>query len=289
MKGGLIVNGCLIKIRQGLPTFSPAEQKVGNFILNNLNEVLELSITKLAQKSETSEASVVRFCRSLGIKGYQELKILIAGDLREPEDGQKIIHKNINDGDDTATVIKKICDSNISSIQDTMKVLSSSELEQAVNFLDNAKRMIFFGVGASSIVALDAQYKFMRINMDASMYFDTDMQLTAASNLGEGDVAIGITNSGRTIDTVKALKIAKGNGAKTICITQFGDSPVLEYADVRLHMAVVESNFRSGAMASRIAQLSIIDALFVGVARKRYNQVIDYLEKTREVVSDKKY
>ncbi|MBP2643495.1 MAG: transcriptional regulator, RpiR family [Firmicutes bacterium] len=283
------MDGCLVKIRQGLSTFSPTEQKIGEFILKNPYDVLELSISKLAEKSSVSEASVVRFCRNIGLKGYQELKIMIAGELNNSGEASKTIHKNITTEDNTEAIIEKIFSSNISALQDTMQVISSLELEKSIQLLEEAKRITFFGIGASSIVALDAQYKFMRINMPASMHFDVEMQLALASNLSAGDLAIGITNSGRTKDIVKMLKIAKQNGANTICITQFGDSPVQRYSDVKLHTAAVESTFRSGAMASLVAQLSIIDALFVGLALKRHDQVISSLEKTREVVKNRKY
>lgn len=281
--------GCLIKIRQGLNTFSPKEMKLGEYILQNSDGLTKLSITQLAERSGVSEASIVRFCKRLGLKGYQELKVSISAETAVSGSGRKSIHDNIGTEDCTSTILQKISKGNMDAIDSTLKVLDALELDKAVNALQSAKRILLFGSGASSIVAMDAQYKFMRINMEAIMYFDTHMQLTVASNSREGDVAIGISNSGKTIDVVKCLEMARGKGAKTICITQYGNSEILHASDIKLFTACIDNNFRSGAMASRIAQLNIIDSLFVGVACKNYDRVIEYLNSTREAVRSKKY
>lgn len=283
------MQGCIVRIRQGLETFSPTEKKIGEFILKNTQEFLGYSITQLAIISETSEASIVRFCKSIGLKGYQELKICISADLAMPLNSKVKIYEQVSNDDSIQTIINKVSQGNINAIEDTMKVLDSEELSRAISSIDKARKIAIFGAGASSIVAMDAQYKFMRINIEANMYFDMHMQLTVASNLEECDVALGISNSGGTIDVIKALEIARGNGAKTICITQFGNSPIVDVSDIKLFTACVENNLRSGAMASRIAQLNIIDSIFVGVACRRYEDVLNCLDRTRDVVKDKKY
>lgn len=282
--------GCLVKIRQGLNSFSPAEMKLGEYILNNEDSLTKLSITELAERSGVSEASIVRFCKRLGLKGYQELKVSISAETAVSAGARKnTIYDDIGIRDCASTILQKISKGNIDAIDNTLKVLDALEMDKAINAIHGAKRILLFGNGASSIVALDAQYKFTRINMEALMYFDTHMQLTVASNARAGDVAIAISNSGRTIDVVKCLEMARGKGAKTICITQYGDSEILDVSDIKLFTACAENSFRSGAMASRIAQLNIIDSLFVGVACKNYDEVVDYLDSTREAVRNKKY
>lgn len=281
--------GCLVKIRQGLNTFSPTEIKLGEYILNNSEDLMKLSITQLAERSGVSEASIVRFCKRLGLKGYQELKVSISAETAVSGVRKNTIYDNIGAQDCASTILQKISKGNMDAIDNTLKVLDALEMDKAINAIHGAKRILLFGNGASSIVALDAQYKFMRINMEAVMYFDTHMQLTVASNSRQGDVAIGISNSGKTIDVVSCLEMSRNNGAKTICITQYGNSEILHVSDIRLFTACIENNFRSGAMASRIAQLNIIDSLFVGVACKSYDNVIDYLNSTREAVKNKKY
>ncbi len=137
-------------------------------------------------------------------------------------------------------------------------------------------------------MALDAQYKFTRINIPSFMYFDNHIEITSAVHLTEKDVAIGISHSGRTEEIINILGIAKRRNATTIAITQYGKNPIEEVSDIVLHTANIENNFRSGAMASRIAQLYIIDSLFIGVACKRYDDVNRYLEITREALESKK-
>lgn len=283
------MRGSLVKIEQGLDTFKPSERKIAQYILDHPEELMGLSITELADRSSTSEASVVRFCKSLGLKGYQELKLAVSLEVSKKKSKPKVLFEQIGPDDTTKDIITKVSSGNIQAIKDTTKVLSADELEKAIEAIDQAKSINIFGLGASSIVALDIQYKFMRINIPTHMYFDSHIQLTSAVHLSKGDVAIGISYSGRTKEIVEALRIAKERGATTICITQYGDSPIVNNSDIKLFIAAVENNFRSGAMASRIAQLNIVDSLFIGVACRRYDEVIDHLYRTREVVKDKKY
>lgn len=283
------MKGSLIKIEQGLDTFKPSEKKIAQYILEFPDELKNLSITELSNRCKTSEASIVRFCKGLGLKGYQELKLAVSLDISKNKVKQRVLFEQMGPEDSTNDIIMKVSSGNIQAIKDTTKVLSVDELERAIEAINNSKSINIFGSGASSIVSLDMQYKFMRINIPTQMYFDSHIQLTSTVHLTKGDVAIGISYSGKTKEVVDALSIAKENGATTICITQYGDSPIVGVSDIKLFTASVENNFRSGAMASRIAQLNIVDCLFIGVACRRYDQVMDDLYKTREVVIDKKY
>lgn len=282
-------NGILAKMRQGMESFTPSEQKIAGYILDNPKEAKELSIVGMAQQSETSEASVVRFCRTLGLKGYQDLKIAISIGAMKKSGEEKIIHEMINADDSPSVILNKLSAGSIQAIEDTSNVLNPSSLSEAIDAIDKAERIYLFGTGASSIVALDAQYKFSRINIPVFMFFDNHIQRTSVVHLTEKDVAIGISHSGRTREVVDNLSIAKERKATTISITQYGRSPIQEVSDIVLFTASVENNFRSGAMASRIAQLFVIDSLFIGVACKRYDEVIEHLETTREALEDKKY
>ncbi|EOD00088.1 MurR/RpiR family transcriptional regulator [Caldisalinibacter kiritimatiensis] len=281
--------GILTKIKQGFDTFSPSEKKVGQYILENPEETIGLSIMELSKKCNTSEATVIRFCRTLNLKGYQELKLAISIDLTKNKENKRIIHEVIDADDSPEMILAKISAGSIKAIEDTQNVLSTEALEKAIEAIDNARRIYIFSAGASSVVALDAKYKFMRINIPVEMYFDNHMQLTTSVHVTEKDVAIGISNSGKTKDVLQALSIAKNKGATTIGITQYGKSPICNVSDILLFTANVENNFRSGAMASRIAQLNIIDSIFIGVACKRYDEVIEHLKATREVVEDKQF
>lgn len=279
----------LIKMKQGMGSFRPSEQKIANYIMENPKEAMDLSVMEMAKKSDTSVASVIRFCKTLGLKGYQDLKIAISIGVVESRKGDKVLHERINADDSPKVILDKMSAGSIQAIEETREVLDLASLEKAIEVIDRAENIHISSVGASSIVGLDAQYKFSRINIPVFMYFDHHIQITSAVHLTERDVAIGISHSGRTKEVIDVLKIAKERKATTIAITQYGSSPIQEVSDIVLYTASVENNFRSGAMASRMAQLLVIDSLFIGVACRRYDDVIEYLEITREALKDKKY
>lgn len=278
----------LTKINQGMNSFTPSEKKIAKYILENPQEAMKLSVAEMAKKSKTSEASVIRFCKTLGLAGYQDLKLGISMSIVKKSKGKRIIHEIINVDDTPSIIMEKMALGSIQAIEETKQILNLDNLEKAIKAIDNAERVYFFGAGASSIVALDAQYKFTRINIPSFMYFDNHIELTSVVHLTDKDVAVGISHSGRAKETIDILNIAKERNATTIAITQYGKNPIEEAANIVLHTANVENNFRSGAMASRIAQLYVIDSLFIGVACKRYDDVNRYLEITREALESKK-
>ncbi|WP_028991727.1 MurR/RpiR family transcriptional regulator [Thermoanaerobacter thermocopriae] len=278
--------GDIEKIRAVINNLKPSERKIAEYIIENADKISDLSVAELAKNSNTSEASVVRFCKSLGYKGYQDLKIKIAADYTYKT---KSIQGFVNIDDDINTIIVKISKNNMDSIEKTMDMLDRNEVERAVIAILNANKIDIYGVGASAIVAQDMLQKFMRINKSCTAYSDSHMQLASAANLRQGDVAIGISYSGQTADTVDALRLAKNSGATTICITRFGNSPITEVSDIKLFVYSTEAIFRSGAMASRMAQLNVVDILFSIIACRKYDEVIKYLENTSEAVSSRKY
>jgi DNA-binding MurR/RpiR family transcriptional regulator len=276
----------LIRIRGSYSTLKRAEQRIANAIFQNPEEVINLSVTELAEKSEASESSVVRFCKSLGYKGYYELKISLA---RELVITPQQIYEEIGLKDDVSTVKHKVFQSNILALQETLKILNEKELEKAVEALRKANLLAFYGMAASAAVSLDSAHKFLRINIRAVSYSDSHMQAISASLLGKGDVAFGISHSGSSKDVVDALRIARQSEATTICLTHHTKSPITKVADIKLYTAARETALRSDAMTSRIAQLSILDVLYVSVALKRYDASLHSIERTQEALADKKY
>lgn len=276
----------LLKIKGAYSVFRKAERRIADAILQNPEEVINLSITELAERSDVSESTVVRFCKTLGYKGYYELKISIA---RELIISPQQIYEEINLNDTVAAVKNKVFQSNILALQDTIKILKDQELEIAVEAIATARMVVFYGMATSAAVALDSAHKFLRINIWSVSYSDTHMQAISAALLGKEDVAIGISHSGSSKDVVDALRIARQNGATTICITHHTKSPITKVADIKLYTAARENAFRSDAMTSRIAQLSILDVLYVSVALKRYDESLRSIEKTNAALADKKF
>lgn len=275
----------IFNINELKDTFTPSESKIAQYILEYPQQVTNLTINELARVCNTSEASVVRFCKTLNLKGFQDLKVKIAASIA-------IKHKELDGGiskdDSLSTIVQKIGNFNKQAIEQASSVLDLNALEEAVEVLSNARRIDFSGLGASGIVAYDAMTKFMRINVPCNYYSDSHLQLTSAANLTRDDVAVGISYSGNTREVVDVLKIAKEKGAHTISITKVGNSPLVETADINLYVSSQEAIFRAGAMASRIAQLNLIDILFVSVAIKKYDEVIGYLENTSGATSIRK-
>lgn len=276
----------LLKIKGAYSTFKKAELRIANSILQNPEEVINLSITELAERSEASESTVVRFCKILGYKGYYELKIALARELIIPP---QQIYEEIGVNDSPSAIKDKVFQANMLALQDTIKILDDRELEKATEAISNAKMVVFYGMATSAAVALDSAHKFLRINIRSVSYSDTHMQAISASLLGKGDVAIGISHSGSSKDVVEALRIARQFGATTICITHHTKSPITKVSDIKLFTAARETALRSDAMTSRIAQLSILDVLYVSVALRRYEESLKSIERTKEALAYKKY
>lgn len=275
----------LLHIRGVFPTLRPAEQRVAREILRSPAEAVHLSITELGRRAEVSDATVVKFCKRLGYKGFQEFKILLAQDVAtKPEP----IYGEIEPDDDAAAVRDKIFQSNIQALQETVQTLSEEALAETVKVLVKASEIHFYGLGASGLVAHDAEQKFARIGLPARSFVDAHMQLTRAALLKPGDVAVGISYSGDTIEVAQAMEVAKESGATTVCITNFSKSRLAELCDIVLLTASQEHVFRSGAISSRIAQLSTIDALFISAALQDYERSQACIERTREAVASRK-
>lgn len=276
----------IIKIRSVYNSLTKAEKKVADYVLANSREVIYLSITELSEKCNTGETTIVRFCRRIGLSGFQEFKLNLAKDVIEPETS---IHENISFEDPIKLQVQKITNDNTQAVANTTKLLSLDEVEKAVEAIVNAKKIDFYGVGASGYTALDAKYKFMRLGLNVDANLDTHIQAISASNLSKEDVAVAISFSGSTKDTVTTYQIAKRSGAKAICITNFARSPITKVADIVLLTSAKETPLRSGALTSKIAQLHVLDILYTAVAIRLRDKAVQALDKTAKVVLDKLY
>jgi len=278
--------GILARLRATRDTLPPTAKRIADFILAQPDEVVHMSVTEVAEGAGASDGSVVGFCQQLGTKGFQDLKIALARDLVEPV---QFIHEDLNPVDDAATVIQKIFHSDIQALQDTLKVLDPAAMAQAVTLILAAKRVEFYGIGSATPVAVDAHYRMLRIGIPCSVYTDSHVQAVSASLTDSDVVTVTISHSGSTVETLAATRLAKEAGAKTIVITNFGKSPIQQYADVVLHTAARETAFRTEAMTSRIAELSIVDALNACVALASYEKSLQTIGTTFDVLSTKRF
>lgn len=273
------------RTRAAMGNLRDSEKKVIEFIEQNKEEIIHLSITEVAERSETSESSVVRLCKRLGYKGFQDLKINIAKEVVAPE---KQINGVIEKNDDVITIKKKVFQSNIQTLYDSMEVCRDDEIQRAVDIISKARLIEFYGTGGSGSVALDAQHKFLKLGIKTFAYDDSVLQAMSASVLSETDVVIGISHTGSNTDVLAAMRLAKEAGAKLICITNSSKSPITKISDIILQTASKETLFRTDAISTRIAQLTIIDILVAAVANKKYDFYLSNLQKTRKSTIHKK-
>ncbi|MEQ2129734.1 MurR/RpiR family transcriptional regulator [Caldanaerobacter subterraneus KAk] len=276
----------ILKIRSIYNSLTNAEKKVADYVLENAENVIYLSITELAEKCDTGETTIVRFCRRIGLSGFQEFKLNLAKEIAEPETS---IHENISFNDPLDVLVQKITTENTLAISNTVKLLSISELEKAVDAIINARKIQFYGVGASGYTALDAKYKFMRLGLNVDANLDAHIQAISAVSLTDKDVAVGISFSGSTKDTVETCRLAKEAGAKVIAITNYARSPITSVADIVLLTSAKETPLRSGALTSKIAQLHILDILYTAVAVRLKDKAVQELNKTAKAVLEKLY
>jgi DNA-binding MurR/RpiR family transcriptional regulator len=275
----------LVRIRSLLPGLARAEQRVAKVVLDNPSSVARRSITEVADAAGTSETTVTRFCKAIGVGGYPELRIALAADTARTEMRvDRDLGGEIAPDDDLATVVGKVTFADARAVEETAAQLEVDVLQRVADAIAAAGRVDVYGVGASAFVAADLQQKLHRIGRVSFAWNDTHIMLTSAAVLGPGDVAIGISHTGATTDTVETLRVAREHGATTVALTNFPTSPITEVADLVLTTAARETTFRSGAMASRIAQLTVIDCLFIGVAQKHLDRAMRALDDTREAV-----
>jgi len=275
-----------VRARGLLPSLSPAERRVAQVIIDERATAARLTITDLAERARSSESTVVRFCRAMGFAGYSELRLTLAAEAGRADDAaaDEPVGSDINESDELAQVVKKIAFADARAVEETASQIDIAVLDQVVGLVVGARRVTVYGVGASAFVAADFQQKLHRIGLVAYAWSDMHMALTSAALLDERDVAFGISHTGTTVDIIDALAEAGRHGARTVALTNFPMSPISRVADLVLTTAARETTFRSGAMASRLAQLTVIDCVFVGVAQRTYRQTRTALDVTYEAI-----
>jgi RpiR family carbohydrate utilization transcriptional regulator len=279
----------LDRIKASLPSLAPAEQRVGKLVLLDPRAFANLPVTELAERAHVSKPTVVRFCRSVGYDGLSDFKLKLAGSVSE---GVPFIHRSVDADDKTSDVTVKVIDNTVAAFLKYRNDASSFALDQAAQALaethSTGKRIEFYGVGNSGIVAQDAQHKFFRLGMNTIAYSDGHMQVMSASMLGKGDCVVVISNSGRTRDLMDACDIAHKRGATTIVITSSG-SPLATSGHIHLSADHPESYDRYSPMVSRLLHLLIIDILATTVALRIGETLQPALREMKNNLRNKRY
>ncbi len=277
----------LVTLRQLLPTLRPAEQRVARLVLVDPDRVRDMTITELAKACDTSQATVARFCVAAGFSGYPDFRLAIASAVSREHferDRFSIADGEIGPEDGADEVVSKIAYQEARAIEQTAKEIDLAALDAVVDAVVAADRIDIYGVGSSGLTGLDLQQKLHRIGLVSYCWIDAHLALTSAALLGPTSVAIGISHSGLTVETNHALEVARDAGARTVAVTNFPESPLASRAALVLSTAARETRYRSGAMSSRIAQLALVDFLFVRIAQRLYDSMGESLRRTYDAV-----
>ena len=247
------------RIRSVMPELSKSEAVVADYVSNHPEEVINLSVSALADLCGVSEPTIIRACRNMGYSGYQALKVAL---IQGQSATIAYAGEEVTESDSMQDTITKVFGAAEDAVALTRNNLNVRDMERAAEALLGAKRIYIFGVGGSSAVASDVQHKFSRLGFNVTAYADLNLQAIVAAYAGKDDVVFAISHSGSSKVVVDNTNIAKSNGATVISLISTGKSPLTEIADISLFTDANETRYRIVALSSRIAELTIIDTLY---------------------------
>lgn len=270
----------LIRLQEYVGHASGAEKGAIKYLLEDPESAVKCNVHELAERTFSSPSTIIRLCRKLGFQGYKDFhkSLIYEVAVRKSTNAEK--KKEISREDSLEAIVEKVTYKNISSLENTKKLIDIQTLEACVDLISQCKTICLFGIGSSLLVAKDAYLKFLRINKPCLISEDWHAQLLQAKNITETDLAIAVSYSGLTEEVLRCVTTAKEKGAPIIAITRFEDTPLARLADYNLSVAATEFIFRSGAMSSRIGQLNIIDILYTAFINRQYDTSITQFQRT---------
>lgn len=277
----------LSAVRQAVPRLSATEARIARTVIEHPQRVVDLTIAELAAVCDASQASIARFCQALRYSGYREFRLAVAAATSREQAARErfeLTESDIDPSDSVEEVVAKIAYQETLAIEQTARELDAEALDAVVAAIIAAPRVDLYGIGSSSLTAQDLQQKLSRIGLTAFCSVDSHLALSSAALQKPGNVAIGFSHSGETLETNHALAVARAAGATTVAITNVPESSIAAVSDLLLMTQARENFYRSGAMASRTAQLALVDFLFVRVAQRLYDQMADSLRLIYEAV-----
>lgn len=261
------------------PSLHRVEKKIAGYVLENADAVTTMSVQQLASTLGVAESSIVRFSKMTGCSGFAEFKLML---VKCAPHERRTIFEELTPEDDPETITRKVFSRNMDTLERALELLDYDKIGRAVDWLHAAKRIVFFGLGASASIAEDFYIRLMRIGMNAQAVTDAHLSQIVAGMLDRNAVAVGITHTGRTMEVVRALEKARANGARTIAITGFPQTPVEKAAELCLELYSPEQLF----ISPRVAQVSLIDSLYVGLALRRKNSALNYTARMDAALDD---
>ena len=273
------------RIRMMMPLLTPLEAKVVDtvFALRDFND--ETTLKEIAGEAGVSEAMVVKISKKLGFAGFREFRSAVALYNQLPTTE---MHQELSTDDTSEEIIQKVFHTSIHALQETLAILDVAAFDRAADLIHRARQRDFYGVGGSAQIARDVAHKFLRIGVRSAVYDDAHMMLMSASLLGDDDVIVAFSHSGNTTAVIEAVQLARKNGARSIVLTNYDTSPLAQIADVVLCSTAQGSPLMGENAAARIAQLNIMDAVFVAVAQRNYRAAEQNLQRTMSAVNSKR-
>jgi RpiR family transcriptional regulator, repressor of rpiB and als operon len=272
------------RIRMLLPELTPSEMRVTEVMLRSAADD-PLPLKRVAADAELSEAMVVKTAKRLGFTGFRELRAALSAYKQQPHVD---LHEDLQPDDPAEVIVNKVFRTAIQALEETLAILDMDGFRRAADLIHSAGQRDFYGLGGSAQIARDVAHKFLRIGVRASVYDDTHMMAMSASLLKPGDLVLAFSHSGRTTSLLEAVQIARSNGAKIISVSNYESSPLAGMSDVVLCSTAMGSPLTSENAAARIAQLNIMDAIFMAVAQKSYSAAEENLAQTMAAVQSKR-
>ena len=278
-------NTVAAQIRMGLPRLTPLEGKVAADILARKDINTETPLREVAERSGVSEAMVVKVAKKLGFAGFREFR---QGLIDYYHSGSAALHSEILADDTSGQIVQKVFRTAMQALEETFAIIDLKAFDRAADFLHHARQRDFYGLGGSAQIARDVSHKFLRIGLRSSVFDDAHMMMMSAALLGEKDVVIAFSHSGETAAVIDAVELARKNGARVIAVTNYRKSSLARAVDVVLCSTAENSPLLGENATARIAQLNLLDALFVATAQRDRATADANLERTMQAVSNKR-
>ena len=253
------------------------------YIKENIEDVVYKPISQISKESGIGEATITRFSKKMGYSGLHDFKVTLSREISGLKN-RNIINKSIENDEGVMESARKLFDSNIRILENTFNIIDGNDIEKATDMIINAKKVFFIGIGYSGMTAEDSNYKFSRIGFNCMSLDSSHDMIMMAALMDEDDVVVAISHSGETDETVKAVSIAKANGARVISVTEDKSSRLRDVSDVSLRYFSGESILETGSISSKLAQFFVIDLVYTQVVKERYAEVVERKIKTTDAI-----
>ncbi|NMS88791.1 MurR/RpiR family transcriptional regulator [Clostridioides difficile] len=253
------------------------------YIKENIEDVFYKPISQIAKESNIGEATITRFVKKMNFNGLQDFKVTLAQEI-STMNKKNIINKNIQNDEPALDTAKKLLSSNITTLENTVEIINSTDVHNCARLIINAKKVYFIGIGYSGIIAQDSNYKFMRIGLNCVSFDSSHTMIMMSSIMEEGDLIVAISHSGETEEIIKTVKLARDNNAKIISITENKNSELKDISDVHLSYVSGETVLETGSISSKLAQFFIIDLVYTQVVKELSNEAIERKIKTTNAI-----